>query len=392
MPTHTARPEIPRVTTQQIVHETVDILRLKQFALDNHAIVAITDARGRITYANDKFCEISGYLQPDLIGQTHRIVNSGHHPKRFFVDMWRKISSKQIWKGEICNRAKDGSLYWVDTTIVPSLDDHGDVQHYVSIRADITDRKRAEAELIQANKDLERANDEMERFLYTASHDLKSPLVTLHGFLKHVKWDLDKERHDRLPGFIDRLSSACSKLSETVDDLLNLSRVGLTEDSPEPVELRDAIQEIVNIHDLRLDERGAKLVVEGDMPTLSIDPKRLYEILDNLVSNAVKYGCDHPKPVIEIRSILQDDELLVSVRDNGQGIKPEYHSKVFGIFERLHNTNEGTGIGLAIVRKIVSQLGGHVTLESEPDEGSTFTVSLPSSLVIQAPPEDAKIG
>ncbi len=177
---------------QKSLKETADY----KYALDESAIVAITDQKGIIKYANENFCKISKYTIGELIGQDHRIINSGYHPKQFIKDLWTTIARGKIWKGELKNRAKDGTIYWVDTTIVPLLDDKGKPYQSLAIRADITERKKGEEEIIKLNAELEEkviqrteelqsANSEMEAFTYSVSHDLRAPLRGIIGFAKH---------------------------------------------------------------------------------------------------------------------------------------------------------------------------------------------------------------
>ncbi len=168
-------------TTPRQHERAREVAELEQmrYALDQAAIVACTDHRGIITYANDKFCEISRYARSELIGQDHRIINSGHHPKTFIRDLWRTIANGKVWRGEIQNRAKDGSLYWVDTTIVPFLDDRGKPRQYLAIRSDITSRKHAEAQLrAQA------ALTSLGQMAAVVAHEVRNPIAGLRASLQ----------------------------------------------------------------------------------------------------------------------------------------------------------------------------------------------------------------
>ncbi|HWZ84405.1 MAG TPA: PAS domain S-box protein [Terriglobales bacterium] len=516
----------------------------QKFALDQHAIVAMTDVQGTITYVNDKFCAISQYSENELIGQNHRILNSVHHPKEFFQQMYHTIANGRVWHGEIKNRAKDGSIYWVDTTIVPFMAD-GKPRQYVAIRADITERKLAgetlagqalelsrqaeeltssrqalevqslmlqsvldsmaeglvaaneqgkfliwnraaekivgygpadlppqewsahygnylpdkvtpfpseqlplvrairgeastaeiflrnpkvaggiwieasgnplknkdgavrggvvafrditqrkadERQIRELNEDLEarvakrtaqlqEANQELEAFTYSVSHDLRAPLRHMAGFSTLLMEEFGSKLESQAQHYLHRIEDGTRKMGQLVDELLSLARVGRLSPNCKIVDLNAMVEEVVAILKPEWESRAVEWHV-APLPSLFCDPTLMKQVFQNLLANALKYSRPRPQAVIEIRAIEHKGENVIFVRDNGVGFNMKYADKLFGVFQRLHRTEEfeGTGVGLATVQRILKKHGGRAWAESELDKGSTFYFTVAESV------------
>jgi two-component system, LuxR family, sensor kinase FixL len=352
-------------------------------AIDEAAIVAITDRHGIITYANKKFLSISQYSEGELIGQNHRVINSGNHPKTFFVDMWLTISQGKVWEGEIRNRAKDGTFYWVNTTIVPFLTVDGQIERYVSVRYDITQRKNAEEKLVVYSDKLETSNRELQDFASVAAHDLQEPLRKIQSFADRL---LKKEGDRLLPesrDYFDRIQKSAHRMQRLIDDLLTYSRVSNKTQPLSEVDLNQVMAHVVSDLEIRI-ENTKGIVQFGELHTVFADARQMHQLLLNLVNNALKFHRPATAPIIDVRTRLvarkNENYIEISVSDNGIGFDEKYLDRIFTIFQRLHGRDEyeGTGIGLAICRKIVERHSGIITAHSKLGEGSTFVISLPA--------------
>jgi len=379
------------LTERKKAEESVKELKDVKFALNQSTIVAITNRQGIITYVNEAFCKISKYSEQELLGQNHRIINSGHHPHQFFIDMWKTIASGNVWKNEIKNRAKDGTYYWVDTTIVPFLDASGKSYQYIAIRHDITERKRIEEENLKLTDELEQRvierttqlaqleamNKELESFSYSVSHDLRAPLRSIDGFsnllLRSYRDTLDKKGQE----YLQFIRSDSQRMAQLIDELLNLSRLTRGDLNRQSVNLTDQAKNIVQELQKQEPERSVEFVAAEGL-VANGDEHLLRAVLENLLGNAWKFTGKTSNPRIEFGMMPVIDKPTYFVRDNGAGFEMEYADKMFGAFQRLHKMEEfpGTGIGLATVQRIIHRHGGEVWAEGKINQGAAFYFTL----------------
>jgi light-regulated signal transduction histidine kinase (bacteriophytochrome) len=303
-------------------------------------------------------------------------------------NLWQTIGRGLVWKGEIKNRAKDGSFYWVDTTIVPFLKEDGKPHHYVAIRADITERKKAEEEIRQLNADLEQrvaartseleaANKELEAFSYSVSHDLRAPLRAVDGFSQAVLEDFGPQIPEEGRHYLQTIRSGAQRMGALIDDLLTFSRLSRTQLDCHPVKTSSLVKQA--LMELMGQQEGRKIDIQmGELAPCNGDPSLLRQVWINLLSNALKYTRRSEAAVIKIDSREQNGETIYSVQDNGCGFDMQYAHKLFGVFQRLHRADEfeGTGVGLAIVQRIIHRHHGRVWAEAKAGEGATFYFTL----------------
>ncbi|HVX48809.1 MAG TPA: PAS domain S-box protein [Chitinophagaceae bacterium] len=379
--------ELEKLTQSKLTASLKDLADYK-YALDKSSIVAITNQKGIIQYVNENFCHISGYSRQELIGKDHRIVNSGYHSKEFIRNLWVTIAGGNVWKGELKNKAKSGNYYWVDTTIVPFLNDEGKPYQYIAIRADITSRKAAEEELqllndqleqriIQRTQQLEQSNKELEAFSYSVSHDLRSPLRSVSGFAKILEEDYGHLLDDEGHRLLRKIVSNALNMGRLIDDLLTFTRLGRLEAVQGEIDMNALVNTCIK--ELAQTDDFKHYTINIDpLPACHGDVNMFKQVWLNLIGNAIKYSSKQAAPVIAIKAAETADAVVYSVQDNGVGFDMEYYGKLFGVFQRLHSADEfaGTGVGLALVKLIITRHGGSVWAQSQPGAGATFYFSI----------------
>lgn len=253
-----------------------------------------------------------------------------------------------------------------------------DAETVIAMIRDVSLIKWISAEREKLIAELEAKNAELERFVYTVSHDLKSPLVTIVGFLGYLEEDIRRGNMEDLRKDVERIYLAAYKMQDLLKDLLELSRIGRTMNPPQAISFEELVKEALELTEGRLQEHGVRASIQPNLPTIRGDHKRLLELTQNLIDNAAKYMGDQAEPKIEIgHDGYENEKPILFVRDNGMGIAPEYFERIFGLFNKLNPNSEGTGVGLALARRIVEFHGGRLWVESELGKGSTFYFTLP---------------
>ena len=355
----------------------------QNFALDQHAIVSITNVNGAIVYVNDKFCDITGYTRAELIGKDHNILKSGVHPESLYTNMWNTINRGHVWQGEICNRKKSGENYWVDMTIVPFMDEKRRPYQYVTINTDISSRIFAEMDLLKARDMAVSANQAKSEYISKMSHELRTPLNVMMGFSQLLELSNDYSLSETQVQYLNEIQNAGNHLLELLNEVLDLSRI----------EANQLNIEKINIPlDSFLDECCSLVMPMTKKKNISIsrtcnntelfafaDPLRLKQVLLNLLSNAIKYNRD--SGTVTIRSKAAATGIIIDVIDTGEGIPEDQIDRLFQPFYRLpcHRQEDGVGIGLTLSKRLMELMGGRIGIDSQYGLGTRFWIEINSA-------------
>ncbi|CAK0762590.1 two-component system, sensor histidine kinase and response regulator [Gammaproteobacteria bacterium] len=366
-----------------------DSLKFLNFALDEHAIVSAADVQGHITYANDHFCSISGYTREELIGKNHRIVKSQEHSEEFYRAMWRRIAHGEVWHGEIKNSKRDGGYYWTSATIVPFLDEKGKPFKYISIRTDITERKKMEEELAAALDVANAATRAKSEFLANMSHEIRTPMNAIIGLTGLC---LNTELSAKQRDYLHKVFASAESLLGILNDILDFSKIeaGQLDIENIPFDLDQVFDNLSTLISNKAYEKSLELLFfrPPHIPLQLVgDPLRLGQVLTNLTNNAIKFTSTG-EVIVSVGMIGRSDNLVwleFSVCDTGIGMTAKQQQRLFKSFSQTDSSITrkygGTGLGLAISKQLVQMMGGNIHVKSTPDVGSSFIFSVPFGVV-----------
>ncbi len=350
--------------------------------------IVITDFEGNIILVNPSFTEMTGFTFQDAVGRNLRTLNPGDARNEVFNEMWETIHAGQVWRGEFVNQRKDGGRYHEEQTITPVKDQLGNISHFIAIKSDITERKKIEQSLIAAKDSVEAADKLKDAFIANISHGIRTPLYIMIGYLNHISSELKSSMSTDQDKYFGFVFESADRLTKSIDLILDISRLqtGNIEFQESEVSLRKIIEDGILGIKVLAEKKTLALSFDNQLGDVKVraDETFLSRSLESLLENAVKFT---RKGYIEVRLYQRDtDELAIDVEDTGVGISDEYQAKMFQISTPSNDAPghafEGVGLGLALVRRYLEQIGGRITVKSARGVGSIFTITLPEQLII----------
>ncbi|MCK9272180.1 ATP-binding protein [Candidatus Gracilibacteria bacterium] len=363
----------------------IKLLNEHKLAIDHSNIISKTDINGNIVYVNDEFCRLSGYTSDELIGKSHNIIRHPDTPKETFKELWDTIQSKNVWKGNIKNKKKNGDAYWVKSTIVPILDENNNILEYIAIRTDITELELAREDLKESFEKLKELDTKKDEFLNIASHELRTPMTSVKGYISMILDGDAGEINDEVRQYLSQVYKSSSRLLNLINDMLDISKIesGKQEFILEKIDVKKMLDDVSFEFEQLFKKKGQKFIKEIDFEKFEFitDLNKLKQVIINILGNANKFTPDGGEIYLKAE-ILDTNELEIKIKDSGIGIDKASLGVIFEKFGQVKNSLtrdiNGTGLGLPIAKTIVEKLGGKITVESEVGRGTTFTITLPT--------------
>ncbi|NJD89962.1 MAG: transporter substrate-binding domain-containing protein [Geobacter sp.] len=362
--------------------EAEDLVRKLSLVVEQAPVsIVITNSNGAIEYVNPYFSKLTGYSADEAVGKNPKILKSGHMDAAFYDVMWRQISGGFEWHGELCNKKKSGEIYWESASISPVRNGDGEITHYIAIKEDVTDRKRAYEELQRAKAAAEAATTAKSAFLANMSHEIRTPMNAVIGMLYLLQ---QTELSDKQKSYTAKAEGAAKSLLKIINDILDFSKIeaGRLQMESIPFLLSEVLTKLTDIAPVSIGDKKVELVICTSAETpdlLTGDPLRLGQVLLNLVNNAIKFT-EEGAVIIRISPVSKTNErgtLHFIVEDTGIGMTAEQKERLFGAFTQADSSTTrrfgGTGLGLTISRQLVQLMGGDIAVESEVGVGSKFS-------------------
>ena len=364
--------------------KTEELINIQTTALNSaYNGIVITDAAGKIIYVNDSMFRITGYAREDLMHKNVNIFKSNLHPEEFFIEMWKNISSGQTWKGEIQNRRKNGDPYYEDMSVTPLKNEHGEIVNYISVKEDISDRKKSEIEIIKAKDEAQRSDRLKSEFLAQMSHEIRTPINIISNFMQIYEDELQEKLSSELKKSISAVKTESHRIISTIDSIVNMAQLKAGTFTPKLQKLNlyeDVIKQYLEQWIQLAEDKKVELLISGELENVFIqgDAYSLSQAINHIIDNAFKYT---EKGKVQLDCKTEIENVIITISDTGTGISPDYLPLIFEPFSQeyqgYNRKYEGNGLGMALVKQYCSVNNSSITISSEKWVGTIVKVSLP---------------